>query len=77
MGETHYCQYELGYDDNGDTIECGKVAHFQPSLFNNDKPPYYPAWYCAYHIDYWGHPERNPEDPEYDPNWRDEEDEAL
>ncbi len=41
---------------------------------NEDVAPIVPPrWYCADHIDYAGHPERNPDDPEYDPNWREEE----
>jgi hypothetical protein len=73
--ETHYCRYELCYDDNGDVVECGKVAHFawpEAELIALGFPA---RWYCADHIDYAGHPERNPEDPDYDPDWREHEEE--
>jgi hypothetical protein len=65
----HYCVYELRYDDNGDVVECGKVARFQAW------PEYPRGWYCADHIDYAGHPERNPNDPEYDPDWAEADEE--
>ena len=54
MIETHYCEYETGYDEDGDVVECGKVARFNANEDYAHIMP--PRWYCADHIDYAGCP---------------------